>query len=57
VVLKKLRNEDPSLNEIMQFRHQYVLTKNLDHPGVVKPLALEQYGNGCLLVMEDGSIV
>ena len=53
VVLKKLRKEYPTFNELLQFRHQYVLTKNLDLPGIVKPLALEKDGNGYVLVMAD----
>ena len=55
VVLKKLRKEYPTFNELVQFRHQYVLSKNLDVPGIVKPIALEKYGNGYVLVMEDVS--
>jgi serine/threonine protein kinase len=53
VILKKLRKEDPTFNELLQFRHQYVITKNLDVPGIVKPLNLEKDGNGYVLVMED----
>ena len=53
VVLKKLHKEYPTFNELLQFRHQYVLSKNLDLPGIVKPIALEKDGNGYVLVMED----
>ncbi len=53
VVIKKLRNDYPQFNELVQFRHQYVLTKNLEIPGIVKPLGIEHSGNGYLLVMED----
>jgi len=53
VVLKQLRKEYPTFNELVQFRHQYVLTKNLDLPGIVKSIALEKSGNGYVLVMED----
>ncbi len=53
IVLKKLRKEYPTFNELLQFRHQYVLTKNLYLPGIVKSLALEKDGNGYVLVMED----
>ncbi len=53
VVLKKLRKEYPTFNDLLQFRHQYVLTKNLDLRGIVKPIALEKDGNGYVLVMED----
>ncbi|MGK7903604.1 MAG: AAA family ATPase [Hormoscilla sp.] len=53
VVLKKLRQEYPSFKELVQFRHQYILSKNLDLPGIIKAIALEKDGNGYVLVMED----
>ncbi|MEG4911706.1 AAA family ATPase [Microcoleus sp. B7-D4] len=53
VVIKLLRNEYPSFNEIVQFRNQYTIAKNLDFPHIVKPLTLEVYQNSYALVMED----
>ncbi|NES64122.1 MAG: AAA family ATPase [Okeania sp. SIO2D1] len=53
VVLKFMRNEYPTFNELLHFRNQYTITKNLNLPGVVKSLSLETYGNGYALVMED----
>ena len=53
VILKQLRPECPTFSEILQFRHQYILSKNLNLPGIVKPISLEKYGNGYVLVMED----
>ena len=53
VILKKLRNEYPTFNEMVQFRHQYAIAKNLEIPGIVKPIALETYGHSYLLVMPD----
>ncbi|NES64123.1 MAG: serine/threonine-protein kinase PknK, partial [Okeania sp. SIO2D1] len=53
VILKKLRKEYPNFNELLQFRNQYFLNKNLDFPGIVRPLALEKDGLGYVLVMED----
>ncbi|NET43486.1 ATP-binding sensor histidine kinase [Okeania sp. SIO2B3] len=53
VVLKFMRNEYPTFNELLHFRNQYTITKNLNLPGVVKSLSLENYGNGYALVMED----
>ena len=53
VILKKLRKEYPTFNEILQFRHQYVLTKNLDISGIVRPITLEKDGNSYVLIMED----
>ncbi|MEG3969926.1 AAA family ATPase [Microcoleus sp. T2B6] len=53
VVLKLLRNEYPTFNELIQFRNQYTIAKNLDFPHIVKPLTLEVYHNSYALVMED----
>ncbi|MBW3584395.1 MAG: AAA family ATPase [Cyanobacteria bacterium 0813] len=53
VVLKLLRNEYPTFNELIQFRNQYTIAKNLDFPHIVKPLTLEVYQNSYALVMED----
>ena len=57
VVIKFLRNEYPSFNELLQFRNQYTIAKNLDLPGIVKPLALETHGNGYALVMPDDGYI
>ncbi|KAF3888011.1 MULTISPECIES: trifunctional serine/threonine-protein kinase/ATP-binding protein/sensor histidine kinase [Nostocales] len=53
VVIKLLRQEYPTFNDIVQFRNQYTIAKNLDIDGVVKPYSLEPYKNGYALVMED----
>ncbi|MBW4681789.1 MAG: AAA family ATPase [Microcoleus vaginatus WJT46-NPBG5] len=53
IVIKLLRNECPSFNELVQFRNQYTIARNLDFPSIVKPLALEVYRNSYALVMED----
>jgi len=57
VIIKVLRNRHPNFNELVQFRNQYVITRNLDHRAIAIPLALERYGNGYALVMpDDGAI-
>ncbi|QLE57648.1 ATP-binding sensor histidine kinase [Nostoc sp. TCL26-01] len=53
VVIKLMRNEYPTFQEIAQFRNQYTITKNLNLEGIVQPLILENYRNGYALVMED----
>ncbi len=53
VVIKFLRNPYPSLSELLQFRNQYAIAKNLNPTHIVVPLSLERYGNGYALVMED----
>lgn len=52
-IVKVLRNEYPSFSELLAFRNQYTITKNLNIPGIVQPIALETYRNGYALVMED----
>ncbi|NEQ39938.1 MAG: AAA family ATPase [Okeania sp. SIO3I5] len=53
VVIKVLNKEYPTFSELLQFRHQYTITKNLNFPGIVKPISLEKSGNGYALIMED----
>ena len=53
VVIKFLKSEYPSFSLLVQFRNQYTITKNLEVPGVIQPLALENYRNGYALVMKD----
>ncbi|MEH1933255.1 MAG: AAA family ATPase [Nostoc sp.] len=53
VVLKLMRNEYPTFAEIAQFRNQYIITKNLDLPSIVKTYSLENFRNSYVLVMED----
>ncbi|MBE9118140.1 AAA family ATPase [Lusitaniella coriacea LEGE 07157] len=57
VIIKFLRNEYPTFSELVQFRNQYTIAKNLDLLGIVKPLALETYRNGYALVMPDEQAV
>ena len=42
VVVKLMRNEYPSFSEIAQFRNQYLISKNLDIEGIVKPCELRK---------------
>ncbi|MBF2006990.1 MAG: serine/threonine protein kinase, partial [Chlorogloeopsis fritschii C42_A2020_084] len=53
VIIKMMRNEYPSFNEIAQFRNQYSITKNLNLSGIIKTYSLENYRNGYAIVMED----
>ncbi|KAF3885804.1 MULTISPECIES: trifunctional serine/threonine-protein kinase/ATP-binding protein/sensor histidine kinase [Nostocales] len=53
VVIKLLTSKYPSFNELLQFRNQYTISKNLNIPGIIHPLSLETYRNGYILVMED----
>ncbi len=53
VVIKLLRRDYPSFAELVQFRNQYSIAKDLPIPGIVQPLSLEPIGSGYALVMED----
>ncbi|WP_017303110.1 AAA family ATPase [Spirulina subsalsa] len=53
VVIKILRDEYPHFHDLLQFRNQYTIAKNLNHPGIIQPLALESSNNTYALVMED----
>ena len=53
VAIKFLRNPYPSFNELVNFRNQYAIAKNINHPGIVVPLSLERCGKGYALVMPD----
>jgi predicted ATPase/signal transduction histidine kinase/tRNA A-37 threonylcarbamoyl transferase component Bud32 len=57
VIIKRHSNEYPSFNELIKFRNQYTIAKNLNLAGVVSPLALENHGNSYLLVMPDEGYV
>jgi predicted ATPase/signal transduction histidine kinase len=53
VIIKLLRREYPSFYELVRFRNQYTIAKNLDVDGIVKTYSLETYQNSYALVMED----
>ncbi|MFW9263037.1 trifunctional serine/threonine-protein kinase/ATP-binding protein/sensor histidine kinase [Nostoc sp. CALU 546] len=53
VVIKLLKNPYPSFSELLSFRNQYTIAKNLNHPGIIQTYSLEPYQNGYTLVMED----
>src|SRR4028119_804671 len=53
VVIKLLNRDYPSFSELLQFRNQYTIAKNLRLPGVVEAYTLEFYRNSYVLVMED----
>ncbi|MBW4505231.1 MAG: AAA family ATPase [Scytonematopsis contorta HA4267-MV1] len=53
VVVKLMKNHYPSFSELLQFRNQYTIAKNLNLPGIIQTYSLEPYQNGYALVMED----
>ena len=53
VIIKVLRNQYPSFSELVQFRNQYTIAKNLNLPGIIETYTLEAHQNSYALVMED----
>ncbi|HEY9849530.1 MAG TPA: ATP-binding sensor histidine kinase [Leptolyngbyaceae cyanobacterium] len=53
VIIKLMKRQYPTFSELVQFRNQYSIAKNLDISGIVKSYSLEPYHNGYALVMED----
>ncbi|MBD2449157.1 AAA family ATPase [Nostoc sp. FACHB-152] len=53
VVIKLLKNAYPSFHELLSFRNQYTIAKNLNSPLIVQTYSLEPFQNGYMLVMED----
>jgi predicted ATPase/signal transduction histidine kinase len=53
VVIKLLRRDYPTFNELVRFRNQYTIAKNLDIDGIIKTYSLEHHQNSYALVMED----
>jgi predicted ATPase/signal transduction histidine kinase/tRNA A-37 threonylcarbamoyl transferase component Bud32 len=53
VILKVLRAEHPTLEQITRLKHEYQVAANLDLPGVVRVYGLETHGHRVALVLED----
>ncbi|MBD2440270.1 ATP-binding sensor histidine kinase [Nostoc sp. FACHB-110] len=53
VVIKLLKNAYPSFSELLLFRNQYTIGKNLTSPLIIQTHSLEALHNGYMLVMED----
>ncbi|MEH2408603.1 MAG: serine/threonine-protein kinase PknK [Nostoc sp.] len=53
VVIKLLKNPYPGFGELVQFRNQYTIAKNLNSPLIIATYSLEPCQNGYALVMED----
>ncbi len=53
VVIKLMREEYPTPQEIAQFRNQYLIGKNINTPSIVKFYSLENYDQSYGIIMED----
>ena len=53
VILKALKADYPSLEQIFRLKHEYKIRENLDSEGVVKVYSMESYEHRLILVGED----
>ncbi len=53
VIIKTLKTDYPTIQQLTQLRHEYQILQSLDIEGIVKPLALENYQNGLALILLD----
>ncbi|NMF56827.1 PAS domain S-box protein [Pseudanabaena yagii] len=53
VVLKILRSDRPTHQDLLRLRNHYTIAQRLNSQGIAKPIGLENYGNGYVLVMPD----
>ncbi|MEW6493790.1 MAG: AAA family ATPase [Cyanobacteriota bacterium] len=53
VVIKTLRAEYPSIEQLARLRHEYKILQTLDIEGIVKPLSLENTSHGLALILSD----
>ncbi|WP_127083536.1 trifunctional serine/threonine-protein kinase/ATP-binding protein/sensor histidine kinase [Dulcicalothrix desertica] len=53
VILKVLKAEYPSLEQVARLKHEYSIIESLDLPTVVRAISLENYQNSVVLVLSD----
>ncbi len=53
VIIKVPKAQNPTFNQLIKFRNQYNIVKNLNIEGIVKHLSLENYHHSFALVLED----
>ncbi|MGB3207772.1 MAG: AAA family ATPase, partial [Crinalium sp.] len=53
IIIKVLKKDYPTVEEITRYQLEYKITKSLNLEGVVKAYSLEQYQNTLLIVFED----
>lgn len=53
VIIKRLSDEHPSMEEIVKLKYEYAIQKDLSDPGVVRAYELTVVGGALSLIMED----
>jgi predicted ATPase/signal transduction histidine kinase/tRNA A-37 threonylcarbamoyl transferase component Bud32 len=53
VILKVLKEDYPTLEELRRYKQEYEITRNLDCNGVIKVYGLEPYQRSLVIILED----
>ncbi|MCL1470770.1 trifunctional serine/threonine-protein kinase/ATP-binding protein/sensor histidine kinase [Argonema antarcticum] len=53
VIVKALKAQYPTLEEITRLRHEYKISRNLDIEGIIKSYNLEDLKHGIAIILED----
>ena len=53
VVIKLLKEEHTRPQAVARLRHEFTILRSIDSPGVIKAYALEPFGHGVALILED----
>ncbi|MBW4599638.1 MAG: AAA family ATPase [Calothrix sp. FI2-JRJ7] len=51
VIIKTLKSEYPSIEQVSRLRHEYKILQTLEIEGIVKPLSLDSYQSGLSLIL------
>ncbi len=53
VIIKVLKNDFPTIEEIIRLKQEYIISRHLNYPGIVKTYTMENYQNSFALIVED----
>ena len=53
IILKILKSERPTLDELIRYKQEYEITHSLNLAGVIKSYSLENFHNSLLITLED----
>src|SRR5574339_465477 len=53
VIIKTLKAEYPTIEALTKLRHEFKILQTLDIDGILKPIALESYQNGLVLILPE----
>ncbi|MDJ0836913.1 MAG: AAA family ATPase [Acidobacteriota bacterium] len=53
LIIKQLKEDYPSPDELTRYRQEYEITRELDAPGIIRALGQERYRNTLIIFLED----